>query len=219
MIAMDHTPGDTHRMAEESAGAAQVSSRDRPPNRTAAHFESVDFDGPHNLHLEAALASKATQQLRTTESLVPERDAVADDDFLHSPAGDQKLAYEVLRRDLRERRGEPLNDDRIDLGLGDALDPSAQPCDQRGGPLRREHGNGMRLECQDDGGATPRSRTADEASQDFPMAAMYAVEIAQGQHRRRRRGTDLPKMAEEMHRLGLPAPPNAGSSVAKRLQL
>jgi len=130
MMAVDHAPARARCAAEQRPRTVEIAGADGTAYRAATDEDAVDLDRTDHLHREAALGTQSRQGLRPAGPPVAERDAMPDDDGVHTQAGNQQAAHEVVGRHRRKCTRETLHDDGVDASGGNPFDSGPPVRDQ-----------------------------------------------------------------------------------------
>src|SRR5580658_1744722 len=93
----------------------------------------------------------------------------------HPERSHQDVAHKLTRRDAGKRFVEVQNQDGVDAGGGDQVEPLRQKCEQLGSHVRIKKLRGVRVEGDGNGAHSTRARFACRASEKPLMAEVNTV--------------------------------------------
>ena len=183
LVAVDHFAGHEPRIAEQLRRLVEPPGGERVADRAGRHRAAVVLEPRHHVDGEAVLLALGFEEIRRAGAVHAEVEVEADHGAADGKALDQDAADEVLRREAGQRRVEREHDRAVEPGRGQKpqFDGLIGQPEQRLAGI--EEGARMRLEGQ------RRRRPAQPPGQVLhradhgAVAAMHAVEIADGDYR------------------------------------
>ncbi len=195
---MHHVAADGVAVAEQAPGVFEVAGSQRLAHRGAGDADAALRDRAHLLDLEAELRARRLQVGEIAGTLGAEAEVVADQQPARVQPVDQHIAHELLRRLRGEMRIEVLDNHPVDALAAQALQLVAQQRDAGGRAVRHEEFARMRLEGHDRQRQSARVGRRARAGQQGLVAAVHAVEVADGQ-RAGRAALGIGQAAKDFH--------------------
>jgi hypothetical protein len=180
-------PAMTKARPSSSLGVFDVAGGQRLAHRRTGNPDAAEINGVHGLDHEAVLLPGTLQQGEIAAARLAEAEVVADDQVPHRKAAHQDLLDELLARQRSQLAVEAADMHAIDAGLGQQFDLVAQAGQPRRRLLGGEQFARMRLEGEHRRRQGEFARLGRQFGKQGTMAAMHAIEVADGQHRGRRR--------------------------------
>src|SRR5215468_1327966 len=180
LVAVHHLGADEPGIAEELVGFRHPAGGERRADRAGPHRPSRVFEPRHHVDGEAELCALRREIIGRSRAIEAEMKIKADGDAGDGKAPDQNARNEVLRGKACERRAETQHDRAAEPGRGQKPQLRAlvgQPEQRLLGAKERA---GMRLEGQRRRFAPERFGARQRRRDHGAVAAMYAVEIADG---------------------------------------
>jgi hypothetical protein len=140
----------------------------------------------HGYDRKAVLPPLSQQQRKIAAAPFPEAEIVADDKVAYGKASRQDAFDELLGGQRGQLVVEATDMDAVDPAFGEQLEFVAQTGQTRRRLIRREQLARMRLEGEHGRRQRKFARLGRQFGKQRTMAPVYAIEIADGQHRGRR---------------------------------
>ena len=156
-------------------------------------------DAHEAAHAEAVVPAEPLEQTRVAAPLVAEGEIVPDHGVADGEAAHQNLAHEGFGAELGKRLVEGEHDELFDPQRLDEAHLDAERREPEGRQLRTEEAARVRLEGKHGKGCGERARDFSGLGDDRLMAAMNAVEIADGDHGTPGSRGQLRVMAKDAH--------------------
>jgi len=181
--------GEGEGAAEESSGAGNASGADvRADDRAGDNF-ATENDRRNDADVKAVLAGESGEELDVAGVAVAEAEIFADEDGAHGELVEED-AEKIFGGEAGELEVEAEDKDGVEAGaveLGEALGKGA---DLRRGVGRAEDFEGKRVESDGGGDGGGGASVFENAAEDFLVAEVDAVEIADGEGGGGRRGAE-----------------------------
>ena len=179
---MDHRTGHEPRIAEELGRLVEPPGGERVADRAGRHRAAIVFEPRHHVDGEAVLPALGFEKIRRAGAVHAEMEVEADHGAGDGKALDQDALDKIFRRKAGQRRVEGEHDRAVEAGRGQKAQFGrlvGQPEQRRAGI---EEGARMRLEGQRRRRPAQRPGQIQRRADHGAMAAMHAVEIADGDH-------------------------------------
>ncbi len=187
LLAVHDAPGNDEGAAQQSLGTLDVAARKSSAHGRAGNAEPAEIHRVHGLDHETVLASGLLQHREVSGAALAEAEIIADDQMPHRQPAHQNVLDELAGGMRRELAVEAADMDPVDAAFGEQFELVAQAGQARRRLLRREEFARMRFEGEHRRRQGQFARLGRQFSEQRAMTKMHAIEIADGQHRRRRR--------------------------------
>jgi len=182
-LPFDDPPACRVVAAQHREGLFDSPLREHLPDPRRVDVARIHGDFGDDRHREAELRPQFGQQAHRAFTIAAEMEVVAYVDFDGVNPLVQHLANEVFRGCLRKLVGERLDDDGIDAGFAQQLDPLIDRRQQSRRTLRGQHLARVRIEGVRHRLAAELPCALDDRFDDRSMADVQTIEIPDGDHR------------------------------------
>src|SRR5205823_7495972 len=162
-------------------GTREIARRERRSHGRARDALSVVGNIGHRFEREAVAAGGLLERSEVALALGAEAEVAPDEQPGHGEPTHQYVLDEMRRAHRRKARVEANEMHALDAGRLQELELVVQPRKARGRRIAGEKFARMRLECQYAGAHAQLAALGHHALDKRPMAAMHAVEVADGQ--------------------------------------
>ena len=184
-VAVHHAAADRVSAPEQMVGVLHAAFGQRRAHRAARSAGAVDHHARHRVHLEVAARLGRLEHAEVAGTARAEAEIVADLDPARAQPALQDAHDEILGRGFRKVVVETTDLHAVDAGSTQQFELFAQRSQARGRLIRGEELARMRLEGHHARGQPAPLRGVEQPHEHRLMAAMNAVEIADGQCDRR----------------------------------
>jgi hypothetical protein len=145
-VAADDLADERVRPPQEAVGASEIAASDKVPNSRAAHGMMIQDHGRKAMHPEIEFLAQPAQQFHIAAAPVAEGEMRADAQAAQFAEIARQVADKSLAGLLAERGVEVEQENMVQPEVPKDAQLFLQRIDERGHPLRRDHGAGMRVE-------------------------------------------------------------------------
>jgi len=181
--------GEDEGAAEESSGAGNASGADvRADGRAGDNFAAAD-DRRNDADVEAVLAGESGEELDVAGVAMAEAEVFADQDGAHGKLVEEDTE-KIFGREAGELEVEAEDEDGVEAGAVELSEALREGANLRRGVGGAEDFERKRVESDGGGDGGGGAGVFEDAAEDFLVAEVDAVEIADGESGGGRRGAE-----------------------------